>query len=158
MTMPYEVHIEDRRQQPAAVLRGHVRESEIAPFLSRAFGAVGAAMAAQQLAPAGPPFGVYRIENGEFDVAAGFPASGIVHQQDSVEPITLPGGTVAVTTHVGSYNTIGDAYQALMAWVTDQGYVAAGDPWESYLDGPEVANPRTVVCLPCRKNGSRTPE
>lgn len=156
--MSYEVRIEERPQQPAAVLRAHVRESELAPFLSKAFGAVGAAMAAQQVVPTGPPFGVYRIEDGEFDVAAGFPASGTVHQQDSVEPITLPGGTVAVTTHVGAYNTIGDAYQALMSWVADQGYVAAGDPWESYLDGPEVPNPRTLVCLPCRKNGSHATE
>lgn len=158
MTMSYDVRIEERSQQSAAVVRAHLRESDIAGFLSKAFGAVGAAMAAQQVVPTGPPFGVYRIENGEFDVAAGFPASGTVHQQDSVEPITLPGGTVAVTTHVGSYDTIGDAYQALMTWVAAQGFAAAGDPWESYLDGPEVANPRTMVCLPCRKNGLHSPE
>jgi effector-binding domain-containing protein len=152
--MAYEVHIEHRPQQPAAVLRAHVKESEIAPFLSRAFGAVGAALAAQSMAPTGPPFGVYRIENGEFDVAAGFPASGVIRNQDSVESITLPGGTVAVTTHVGPYSTIGEAYDALITWVSSQGYVAAGDPWESYLDGPEVPMPHTLVCLPCRKNGS----
>jgi hypothetical protein len=27
---------------------------------------------------------------------------------------------------------------------------ACGAPWESYLDGPEVAEPRTEVVVPCR--------
>ena len=27
---------------------------------------------------------------------------------------------------------------------------AAGAPWESYIDGPEVAEPRTLVYLPCK--------
>ena len=30
------------------------------------------------------------------------------------------------------------------------GYVAAEPPWECYLDGPEVAEPRTAAYLPCR--------
>jgi effector-binding domain-containing protein len=36
-----------------------------------------------------------------------------------------------------------------MEWLGETGREATGDPWEIYLDDPEVAAPRTVVCFPC---------
>jgi effector-binding domain-containing protein len=68
-----------------------------------------------------------------------------------VVPGSLPGGEVATTTHVGSYDDVAAAYSAVERWLDDQGLVPVGDPWESYLDGPEVAQPRTVVCFPCAR-------
>jgi effector-binding domain-containing protein len=49
----------------------------------------------------------------------------------------------------GDYAGVGSAYEAVERWLAEHGYVSAGTPWESYLDGPEVAQPRTVVQVPC---------
>ena len=68
-----------------------------------------------------------------------------------VEPSTLPGGHVATTMHVGSYADLGAASDAAQQFLTDEGYEVAGAPWECYLDGPEVAEPRTEVFMPCRR-------
>jgi effector-binding domain-containing protein len=68
-----------------------------------------------------------------------------------VQPSTLPGGTVATTVHVGSYLELGAAYSALEEWLGANGFVPAGHPWETYLDAPEVDEPRTLVSAPCRK-------
>jgi effector-binding domain-containing protein len=51
--------------------------------------------------------------------------------------------------HVGDYAGLGAAYEAATAWLTDNGYVVTGEPWECYLDGPEVPEPRTEVFIPC---------
>jgi effector-binding domain-containing protein len=149
--MEYAVTLEQRPEQPAAVVRGHVTVEELPAFLGGAFGEVAAALGAQHLVPAGPPFGRYRLVDGGFDVEAGFPSSGPVSAAGRVEPAELPGGPVATTMHVGSYDDVGAAYQAVTDWVEAAGYVVVGDPWECYLDGPEVPEPRTTVCFPCRE-------
>jgi effector-binding domain-containing protein len=140
--------------QAAAVVRGHVAEGEIAAFLGRAFGDVVQVLAQQGQEPAGPPFGRYVPTGDGFDVEAGFPARAEITPTGRVESSRLPGGTVAEALHVGSYGTVGETYAAVAAWLEANGCEPAGIPWESYLDGPEVAEPRTLVHVPCRRNGA----
>ena len=61
----------------------------------------------------------------------------------------LPGGTVATTTHTGRYDEVGDAYAATTAWLLEHDLTVADVPWESYLDAPDVSEPRTRLCVPC---------
>jgi effector-binding domain-containing protein len=56
---------------------------------------------------------------------------------------------VARTVHRGAYDELGLTYEALEKWVVENGYRVTGAPWESYLDEPDVAEPRTEVYLPC---------
>jgi AraC family transcriptional regulator len=49
---------------------------------------------------------------------------------------TLPGGWAAMTTHIGAYDKLQDAYAALEQWMEAEGLVAAGAPWESYVTDP----------------------
>lgn len=148
--MSYDIDLQELPQQTAAVVRAHVGHQGIGDFLGEAFGEVMGAVGHQGLHPAGPPFGRYRpAEDGGWDIEAGFPVSGAAAPEGRVEPMTLPGGRVAHTTHVGDYGSLSAAYEAVTAWLTGQGYVPAGEPWESYLDEPDVANPRTEVYFPC---------
>lgn len=62
---------------------------------------------------------------------------------------TLPGGLTARLLYRGNYAGIGAAYDAAEAWLVEHGYVPSGLPWESYLDGPERGQPRTVLQVPC---------
>lgn len=147
--MNYEVQQTDLQAQPTAVVRGHVTRDGIGDFLGRAFGNVMAAVAEQGLDITGAPFGFYGPPDDDgFDVEAGFPVSGAVLPAGDVEASELPGGTCAKTLHVGAYDKVSGAYEALSAWVIDNGQVPAGPAWESYLDPPEVDEPRTAVFLP----------
>ena len=65
-----------------------------------------------------------------------------------VETVELPGGPAARTLHAGRYAEVGRAYRTLQDWVVDNGYVARDQPWETYLDEPDVPVPRTLVYLP----------
>ena len=77
------------------------------------------------------------------------PTSARVEPTGRVAAGVLPGGRTARTLHHGAYSDVAAAYDALSIWLTDDGYRPSGAPWESYLDGPDVAEPRTMVYLPC---------
>ncbi|PFG38290.1 effector-binding domain-containing protein [Georgenia soli] len=136
--------------QRVAVVCARLTTQEIPGFIGPAFGEIIGALGRQGLAPAGPPFGRYRsLDDGSFDVEAGFPCSGRVTPEGRVEPGELPGGLVARTRYVGPYEGIAEAYGAATSWLAQAGYRVRETPWECYLDGPEVAQPRTEVFMPC---------
>jgi effector-binding domain-containing protein len=62
----------------------------------------------------------------------------------------LPAGTFVALTHVGPYDTLPAAYDALATWIGAHDLAVAGPPREVYLSGPDVppARTRTVVEFP----------
>ena len=134
--------------QPTAVVRGRVAVHELPEFLGVAFHGAMAAMSEQGLAPTGPPFARYRPDGDAFDVVAGFPTTGVIVPAGRVQPDELPGGPAAQVLYRGAYGGLGEAYAAAERWLSEQGYAPTGEPWESYLDGPDVAEPRTLVHQP----------
>ena len=148
--MRYETQFVDLQAQHAAVVKAHVDPDEMPQFLGGAFGEVIRVLDEQGLHPTGAPFGRYELsEEGGFDAEVGFPCNDVVKPQGRVEADELPAGRVARTLHVGAYDEVGAAYEAAVSWLTEEGYVTVGTPWECYLDGPEVEQPRTEVFIPC---------
>lgn len=138
-----------RAEQQVAVVRGRMTTTELPAFLGGAFGEVMAAVAAQGRRVAGMPFGRYvPVGDGTFDVEAGFPVDAPVVAQGRVAPGTLPAGPAVSVVHRGPYDTVPAAYELLLRSVSDAGGRPAGAPWECYLDGPDVPDPRTEVVLP----------
>ncbi len=151
MTMTYAVSFADLQPQNVAVVHGRVQVEGIRAFLAEAFSEVEQVVAEQNLHVAGAPFGRFRAGTGvELLVEVGFPISGIVTDAGRVRAGRLPGGHVARTRHVGDYGAVTAAYDAARDFVLDNGYEPTGLPWESYLDGPDVLEPRTEVFVPCR--------
>ena len=151
----YEIHAQTRAAQPTAVERTILRVEEIGPWLGHAYAEVAAAVAARHLGPAGPPFARYhRLGEDRFEVEAGFPVTGPVEAEGSVQPSELPGGPAAASVHVGPYDQMEPAYQALDSWVRDHGVEPAGDAWEIYFSDPvsqpDPATWRTEVVQPYR--------
>lgn len=150
--MSYEITTVELPEQPTAVVRGTVATDGIADFLGRAFGEIMSVIGPEGLQPAGAAFTRYTgtAEPG-WQVEAGFVLPRALDgAQGDVEPCSLPGGTAVRTLHVGDYSGVGSAYEAIGAWLPEHGLAASGPPWECYLDGPGVAQPRTEVYQPCR--------
>ena len=146
--MAYEVTLENDQARNVAIVEARIPQDEIPAFLGGVFGEVMQVVQAQGAHPAGPPFARFRVVDDAFEVAAGFPVEPAISDSGRVKPGELPAGDIAATLHRGSYEEICNAYDAVSQWVADNGRQLVGDPWESYLDGPEVAEPRTVVCFP----------
>lgn len=66
--------------------------------------------------------------------------------------------TVAAVVRQGPYDDFTPAYNALMRWIEENGYVIAGPNREIYLQGPEAgvdpADYITEIQFPVRKAGS----
>ncbi len=154
------IGVEELAPQDAAAMVGRCAAEEIGPFVGTAYAAVGEALARQGLHPVGPPFVRYGTsgddgmdESGSamvFHVTAGFPCSGPLAAEGDVVPVVLQSGTAVVAVHVGAWTDMGAAYAAVADHMVEHGLQRAGDPWETYLDGPEVEVHRTVLRAPCR--------
>ncbi len=67
----------------------------------------------------------------------------------------VEGMQVVTAVHKGPYDSVLPTYQALWAWIEDNGYELAGPPAERYLNGPDdVTSPReylTEIIMPVSK-------
>jgi effector-binding domain-containing protein len=135
-----------------AAVRETVPMSELTGFFDRAFHTVMEAVQEQGVAVTGPPFAMYYGMPGEsVDVAAGFPTAGPVSGADGVSTSALPGGRVVQLLHVGSYDSLEQAYGRIMGWMEEHGHRPAEVMWESYLNEPSADAPeesQTLITWP----------
>jgi hypothetical protein len=148
--MGYTVEVAERQPERTAVVVGRVPHDGVGPFIGEALGEVLAVVG--EPAVAGMPFCRIDIDGDGFLLEVGFPVRDPIERTGRVVPSRLPGGETATVMHVGSYDSVPGAYFAIEQWMSEQGCFAAGRPWESYLDGPEVPQPRTLVCWPFRRD------
>jgi effector-binding domain-containing protein len=151
--LTYEIETRTVEAVQTAAIFDTVAVADLPDFFGKAFAEVAAYLTRWGAGPAGMPYARYHmLREGWFEVEAGFPAITPVAGEGRVEPSQLPAGMLAVTTHVGPYDRLGQAYDALGRWIADHGSEPSGDPWEVYFNGPEVdpAELRTEVCAPYR--------
>ncbi|GAA3794614.1 MULTISPECIES: GyrI-like domain-containing protein [Amycolatopsis] len=144
-----------RREQPTACATAHLTVDEIGPWISATYQAVMRTVAEQGSSLAGPPYGRYhQLDDRLLAVEAGFPVTTPITASGDVRPSALPGGPVATTIHIGSYDKMEPAYRALAEWIGEHGGEPAGDAWENYFSDP-VSQPdpetwRTEIVQPYR--------
>jgi len=105
--------------------------------------------------PAGMPYAGYRevrnMDMQNMDVEIGYPVARNLPGRGEIEASSLPGGPVASVTHIGPYNQLGAAYEALAAWTHEQGCGTTNTAYELYYNSPLTTPPeqlRTEVFLP----------
>lgn len=134
-----EFDITEVPEQPTAVVKAHIPMAQLKDLFDRAYGQVFAAIGKQGVQFAGPPFGYYPSKPAEtVEVEVGVPVAGPFQADGDVVPGHLPGGRVVHGMHVGPYENLAQTYEALMAWVTEQGHTLAAGMWESYLSDPQA--------------------
>jgi AraC family transcriptional regulator len=153
----YSVAKKDLAPQPVLVVRRRAKRSEIASTIAEALPHVFLYSQQNGIALAGLPFtryvemgpGLVTMEPGMRVAAPGQDSNSIdaawtrTSGDGEVARDTLPGGPVATTMHIGSYDKLTEAYAAIEQWIEAQGLVAAGAPWESYVTDPgEVPDPK----------------
>jgi effector-binding domain-containing protein len=120
--------------------------------MGAAFGAVLAHLQRLGITPADPAVACYRRSREGFVVSAGFPVGEAVVTSDEVSTLVLPAGEVAHTTHLGPYERLGEAYDALRVGASERGRTLddAAPMWEEYWSGPEAPpdETRTEVFWP----------
>jgi len=149
MTLTYEIVSRDVPTQRVATIRERVQMTAIGQAMGEGFGEVARATEAAGAEIDGLPFAIYHeVSPDEVEVELGFPVLGNV-DVGRVRSATLDGGHVACTVHMGPYEEVGRAYDALDRWVQMHGRQVVGPSREVYLNDP-VTNvvPLTEVQLP----------
>ena len=115
------------------------------------------------LVPDDPCYCSVTFLDGEFkesdvEVEAQKTVKGTYPDTEHVQFRTLPPVTVASCVFQGGYSHIGEANEAVVAWLTDNGYVCCGPMFNIYHVSPaETQNPEefvTEVCYPVCKRES----
>ncbi|MDL2252592.1 MerR family transcriptional regulator [Ruminococcaceae bacterium OttesenSCG-928-I18] len=77
--------------------------------------------------------GEYREEDIDLEFCQAVTGRGV--EAEGVKFKTLPATRVVSVLHKGPYRTLGAAYAAVFSWMDANGFEAAGNPRESYIDG-----------------------
>jgi effector-binding domain-containing protein len=91
---------------------------------------------------------------GQLDVEFGVGIAAPVTPVGNVRAVELPVGEVAATTHRGSYDGLGAAHDAILAWCRAQSRAPAGPRWEVYGHWIEGQTPRTDIYYLLQPDGT----
>jgi effector-binding domain-containing protein len=153
--MNYEIHIKQLPDAHVVTKRAHTSLERIGNAMSTTLAAIAVEVTPPGAAR-GVPFAIYHNEPfrpDDVDVELGIPIAPEAHVPPSAGTVKdLTGGPFAYTMHVGSYSSIGAAYEALFGWLAKHGLHAKGPPRESYIVGPgpglSPAEYRTEIAVP----------
>ncbi len=147
-----QCEIEKREARPVLVMQTHVSVQQLPQFLGRAFAAVIGHLGMLGEAPAGAPFVAYHnMDMQNLEIDAGFPVAHEVAGAGEIKPGFIPGGDAATCLHVGPYDQVGAAYEALTRFIAANGRKAKGVAYEFYLNDPTTVEPsklETKVLFP----------
>lgn len=122
-----DVEIQQRQPQPVVSIRATVRIVDLAEHQGDRLSALSGYLQQRGAQPAGPPFVRYHtFEGTETDLEVGIPVVAPVADEGRIAGGALPGGPAVTTWHIGSHDTLGDAYARLDAWLNKHGRAPAG--------------------------------
>ena len=89
----------------------------------------------------------------DLDIEAGFPVGRPLPGKGDMQAAEMPGGQAATCLHVGPYDAVGPAYEALAQFIKDNGREASGVAYEMYLNDPRQQPPQepmTQIVMPLK--------
>ncbi|WP_350275701.1 GyrI-like domain-containing protein [Kribbella sp. HUAS MG21] len=137
--MKYQITERNEPERHLAVTRFTTTVAEISTRMGAAFATVFGYLAEHGIDPAGAPTAYYVMGEDTFEVRVGCEVRDPVKPDDPIEPFVLPAAVTLSTVHVGPYDDLPNAYDALGTRAGELGLTL--DPmhmWEEYLTGPEV--------------------
>lgn len=131
------MEIIELQSEPVVSVRVRVSPAEIGPAQQRILLLLFNHLNGHGVEPAGPPFMRYhRVEADELDLEIGM---AVPHPLPGTEEIVageLAGGKAAWAWHVGPYDRLPEAQQALRQWIASQGLSETGPLVEFYWTDP----------------------
>jgi effector-binding domain-containing protein len=150
----YEVVIKKIEPLAVASTRGIIPSY---PEQGSLWNLLGRYLELNKVQPSGACFTLYHSDEPEIDAEVCEPVAAVIKAQEPIQSYILPGvDAVASTLHHGPFVTIGEAYNALIKWIEENGYQICGPCREIYLrpshNGSQT-DPQTLteIQFPVRK-------
>ena len=147
--MDYEIKLVELEPQPVLGVEAQIAPPQLGEALGQILPKVFQYIHEQGQEMAGRPFLRYLNMGDQFHIDAGIPTVQPVSGKGDILSKTLPGGRSATTLHLGSYETVGEAWNALFAWCDEQNLLTGmGGPgmggWDVYENDPTEVSPEEV--------------
>jgi len=133
----YQISLIDVDPIPTVVVRRRATVAELPQVVPAACGTVWQFIRAKTV-QAGRNVALYLSDH--VDLEAGAEALGPFAPEGEIIRSQLPGGRVAMTTHVGPYGQLGSAHRAVREWCERHGQALATPNWEIYAHWQEAWN------------------
>jgi effector-binding domain-containing protein len=124
------VDVQGQSGIPLVVVRRVVPSSTLAAVVPECCGIVWQVVKAQQVR-AGRHVAVYLDDAIRVEIGVELLGGSFVDDDEVVGSAT-PAGAVASTTHLGPYDRLGEAHDAIHRWCAAHGHRLAGPRWEIY--------------------------
>ena len=151
--MAYDISTREVPDRRIISIRDRMTQAALPAFIGRSFGDLYGLARLPGVAETGEPFVIYHAFGPDgIDAEICLPVSGDLDATGRIAARVLPGGLVAETLHIGPYEGLGAAYEALSGWIDLNGFEASGPVRERYLNAPGEDVPptayRTIVEMP----------
>jgi effector-binding domain-containing protein len=150
--MSYQCELLDRSTQPTLTIRTRSAVQNLPQVLGQAWGAIMQYAEPLGFQPCGAPFVAYHNMNmQDLDIEVGFPFAQKLAGHGNIHAGAIAGGKAVTCVHIGPYDQVGGAYEALQKWVGTHSYVPTGVAYEFYLNDPQTTPPaelQTQVVFP----------
>lgn len=154
MTMSYQCELIDLTAQPVLSVRARGAVKDLPAIMGRSYGVLGAYLGRMGQQPAGAPFVAYYNQDMQnLDLEIGFPVAQALPGQGEIQAGEIPGGKAVRCMHVGPYEKIKPAYEALGKWMQAKGHQGTGVCYEMYLNDPQQTPPeklQTQILFPVK--------
>jgi effector-binding domain-containing protein len=143
--MTYRCEKIERPAQPTLAIRIRASVGDLPEVLGRVYDEIAEYLGRNGMQPAGPPFvAYYNMDMQDLDLAIGFPVREELAGEGKIESGEISQGSYATTLHIGPYNTIQAAYEALAAWIEAEELEASDVAYEFYLNDPQNTPPEAL--------------
>jgi effector-binding domain-containing protein len=143
--MEYQCELLERSSQPTLVIRTRAPVQSLPQVVGQAYGAIMAYAGQLEVQPSGAPFVAYHnMDMADLDMEIGFPFGQKPAGRGDILAGEIPGGKAAACLHVGPYDQLGAAYEAVQKWIQANGYVPTGVAYEFYLNDPQATPPAAL--------------
>ena len=148
------MEIRNVQERKTLVVRTTTPVEKLSEVMGSAYGEIAGYLGMKQIQPSGAPFAVYHnMDMSNLDVEIGFPVPSAVEGSGRVVSGEIPGGRAAVAVHQGPYDTIGETYERLGAYVKEQGEEPDIFTYEFYINDPGEVAPeelKTEIFFPLK--------
>jgi effector-binding domain-containing protein len=141
-----DVEIQQLGPQPILSIRATVQIADLAQAQDDRIRALSSYLQQSGAQLAGPPFVRYHtFTETETDLELGIPVVVPIAGEGRIAGGELPGGPAITTWHIGSHDTLAEAYARMQAWLKEHGREPDGAPREVYywIDPNQVSGPAT---------------
>ena len=160
--MAADIEVIQRTSQPALAIKAEAPSFKLPMIMGKSYGRIMAYMQAKGIEMNGAPYTLYQgidwqqagqasglkafiaMFTQKWKMEIGVPVATDTAGEGEVLVTTIPAGRYLKTLHRGPYAKVGEAYNRLMAYASEQGLKLAPYSLEMYLNDPETVSKQAL--------------